>query len=318
MRKFVCYANLCYIFSTELRGIISLDLNHKPTKIKSQLNKYMLIIADIQKEYAGKIDRLDLDLIVAHVLKKSREFVLTHPEHALTTSQKLKTKNLLARRIKHEPLAYILGHKEFYGLDFKVTPDTLIPRPETELLVEEVLRELETKNQKLKTILDIGTGSGNIIISLAKNIHDKNNFAAIDISKNALLVAKQNAKKNKISEKIKFIHGNLLDGIKNIEDSIIIANLPYLSKEIYAATLPNVKKYEPRSALYSHKEGLDHYYRLLKQISQLNPTNCIIFMEISPEQKAKFPKIIKAHLPQAKIEFLKDLARKWRLCKITI
>lgn len=270
-------------------------------------------IADIQKEYFGKIDRLDLDLIVAHVLRRSREFVLTHPETKLTKNQELKTKKLLARRIKHEPIAYILGHKEFYGLDFKVTKDTLIPRPETELLIEEVLR-LAPKN---KNITDIGTGSGNIIISLAKNLSGKNTFTAVDISKKALSVAKQNAKLNQVSEKIKFIHGSLLDKIKNIDNSIIIANLPYLSKAIYSATLPNVKKYEPRSALFSPKEGLDHYDRLLKQAAQLNPANYTIFLEISPEQKNKLPKIIKAHLPQAKTTFLKDLARKWRLCKIT-
>lgn len=281
--------------------------------MKKSQNRPKLTIADIQKEYFVKIDRLDLDLIVGDVLKKPREFVMTHPEHTLTTNQKLKTKNLLARRMKHEPIAYILGYKEFYGLDFKVTPDTLIPRPETELLVELAIQETNIKKQT-SNIIDVGTGSGNIIISLAKNITGKNNFFAVDISKKALAIAKQNAIKNQV--KIKFIHGSLLDKITNIDNSIIIANLPYLSKEIYSATLPNVKKYEPRSALYSPREGLDHYDRLLKLIAQLDPTNCTIFLEISPEQKTKLPKIIKAHLPQVKIEFFKDLAKKWRLCKI--
>lgn len=281
----------------------------------------MPTISDIQKEYFGKLDHLDLEILIAHILKKSREFVLAHPETRLTKNQELKTKNLLARRMKHEPIAYILGHKEFFGLDFKVTPDTLIPRPETELLVEEVLRELETKNQKLKTILDIGTGSGNIIISIAKNQKIKTkNYYAVDISKKALTVSRQNAKRHKVD--IKFLHGSLLDKIKDADNSIIIANLPYLSEEIYADTLPNVKKYEPKSALYSPKEGLDHYEKLLKQISELKTKNqkleTSILLEISPEQKTKLPKIIKAHLPQAKTAFLKDLARKWRVCKITI
>ena len=280
----------------------------------------MTTIADIQKEYFGKIDRLDLDLIVAHVLKKNREFVLTHPETRLPKNQELKTKNLLARRMKHEPLAHILGRKEFYGLDFKVTPDTLIPRPETELLVEFAIQETNIKKQTTN-IIDIGTGSGNIIISLAKNLSGRNNFIAIDISKKALRVARQNAKANQVSERIKFIHGDLLDKIKNIDNSIIVANLPYLSQTIYSATLPTVKKYEPRSALYSPKDGLDHYEKLLKQINGLKTKNqelkTSVLLEISPEQKSKLPKIIKKHLPQAKIEFVKDLANKWRLCKIT-
>ena len=278
----------------------------------------MQTLNEIKKEYSKKIDHLDLDLIIAHVIKKPREFVLTHPEYTPTGAQIGKIRSFIHRRAKHEPLAYILGYKEFYGLTFKVTPDTLIPRPETELLVEEVLK-LKLKN---KNIFDVGTGSGNIIISLAKNISTKNNFIGIDISVETLKIAKQNAKANQVSEKIKFIHGNLLDKIKNLDNSIIIANLPYLSKEIYNTTAPNVKKYEPKSALYSPKEGLAHYRKLLQQVAILRSTmrdaRCAIFLEISPEQKTKLPKIIKTYLPKAKIEFQKDLAKKWRICKITI
>jgi len=286
----------------------------------------MPTISDIQKEYFGKLDHLDLELLVAHVLKKSREFVLAHPEFSVTSNQQLAISKKVSRRMKHEPLAYILGHKEFFGLDFKVTKDTLIPRPETELLVELAIQETNTKKQT-SNIIDVGTGSGNIIISLAKNTTGENNFFAVDISKKALAIAKQNAKKHKVD--IKFLHGNLLDPI--IKDRsmfhapcsmIILANLPYLSKEIYTATLPNVKKYEPKSALYSLKDGLDHYERLMDQIKGLKMacrlplTTC--YLEISPEQKAKLPKIIKNHLPQAKIEFHKDLAKKWRVCRIEI
>lgn len=274
----------------------------------------MKTLADIRKKYYQKINYLDLDLIIAHVIEKSREFILTHPEYEPTGAQIAKIRTFIQRRGKHEPLAYILGHKEFYGLNFKVTSNTLIPRPETELLVEEVLK-MEPKN---KNIFDIGTGSGNIIISLAKSITTKNNFIGIELSKEALKVAKQNAKTNQLAEKIKFIHGSLLDKIKDINESIIIANLPYLSKEIYAATLPNVKKYEPKSALFSPQEGLQHYEELFKQVAKLNPKGCTIFLEISPEQKNKLPKIIKTYLPQSKIEFQKDLAGKWRLCKIFI
>jgi release factor glutamine methyltransferase len=293
-------------------------------------------IADLQKEYFGQIDHLDFDLIVAHIIKKPREFVMSHPEFGLSTNQKLQTTNYLARRMKNEPLAYILGHKEFYALNFKVTPDTLIPRPETELIVELAIQEAITKkppstcrDQKIN-IIDIGTGSGNIIISLAKNLVidskfeiQNSKFFATDISSAALTVAKSNARLHNVNKKIKFLQGDLLepfiqDTKYKIQNTILIANLPYLSQKIYSATLPNVKKFEPKSALYSPKEGLSHYEKLFKQIVKFNPTNCTIYLEISPEQKTKLPKIIKTFLPKSKIEFKKDLASRWRVCKIII
>lgn len=295
----------------------------------------MRTIRDVEIKYAGKLDKLDLDLIVAHVIKKSREFVLAHPEHKIP---KFKIENLklkIARRRRGEPLAYILGHKEFYGLDFKVTKDTLIPRPETELLVEQALQEIQVESikNKVSSIIDVGTGSGNIIISVAKNTTQEAKFYATDISSKALKIAKQNTRTHKVNSKIRFLHGNLLDPIfgnwsrlggMEIGNSrmIILANLPYLSKEIYDATLPNVQKYEPKSALYSANEGLAHYEKLLKQIKELMITgHCsliTVLMEISPEQKTKLPKLIKEYLSQAKVEFQKDLTGKWRVCKIKI
>lgn len=278
----------------------------------------MTTIKDILKIYHSQIDYLDLELLIAHELKKSREFVLAHPEHRLTPGQKSKVESLIKRRLKHEPLAYILGHKEFFGLDFKVDRHTLIPRPETELMVEEVLK-LKPKN---KTLVDVGTGSGNIIIALAKNISPANEFYATDISAAALKIARQNARLHKVDKKIRFFKGSLLAPILKstnyklkTTDLIILANLPYLSKKIYAATGPNVKKFEPRSALFSPHDGLEHYEKLLLQIKN-HKINPLIFLEISPEQKPKITTLIRSILPAAKPEFFRDLAGKWRLCKI--
>ncbi|MDP1833547.1 MAG: peptide chain release factor N(5)-glutamine methyltransferase [Candidatus Moranbacteria bacterium] len=294
----------------------------------------MRTITDIRKEYFKKLDYLDLELIIAHALKKSREFVVSHLEYELSEARLAAIQSFVVRRAKHEPLAYILGHKEFYGFDFKVTPNTLIPRPETESLVEDVLRHLQAADRGQKTVIDIGTGSGNIIISLARILSDSkfqipnSKFYGIDISKEALRIAKHNAKSNGVSEKIKFLHGNLLEPMFEIHSAfriphsiIITANLPYLSREIYDATLPNVKKYEPKSALYSPDEGLAHYEALFKQlektIANYGP-QIEIFLEISPEQKTKLPKLIKKHLPDARVEFRKDLAGKWRVCHIAL
>jgi release factor glutamine methyltransferase len=296
-------------------------------------------IQTILASYRPEIDNLDLELILAHELKKSREFVLAHPEYKISENLIRQLAEKIARRRRGEPLAHILGHKEFYGLDFKVTKDTLIPRPETELLVETATCNMKhatcNKNEAIK-IIDIGTGSGNIIISIAKAIESKNLLHAscymlygIDISEKALIVAKHNAKKNNVAGKIKFLQGNLLEPILKdtrykIQDTryLLLANLPYLSKEIYSATLPTVKNFEPKSALYSPKAGLDHYEKLLKQIQALRKNcymlNASCFMEISPEQKKALTALIKKKLPSAKIEFKKDLAGKWRVCVISL
>ncbi len=287
----------------------------------------MTTIQTILEKYRPLLASLDVELLLAHELRKSREFVLAHPEIELTKKQEVKSKELIARRLKHEPLAYILGHKEFYGLNFLVTRDTLIPRPETEMLVEKTLQVIT----KIKTghinIIDVGTGSGNIIISIAKNLKKRKiNYFGVDISKKALQVAKHNAKKNNLA-KIKFLQGNLLDplvrnwelGIGNSK-TIVLANLPYLSKEIYSATLPTVKNFEPKSALYSPASGLAHYEKLLKQIKLLSTKYKIptTILEISPEQKPALKLLAVAYLPGARIDFQKDLAGKWRICEINL
>jgi len=296
-----------------------------------------MTIHDLFAKYFSKLDRLDLELISAHIIKKSREFVLAHPEYEIPKLKIVNCKLKIARRMNNEPLAYILGHKEFYRLDFKVNKHTLIPRPETELLVELAMQEVKSM-KKVASVVDVGTGSGNIIISLAKNLQNKKiKYFGVDISKKALQVAKYNAKKNKVNKKINFLHGDLLNNKKlfnkktkkQFNNLTIIANLPYLSKKNYGETLPNVKNYEPKSALYSSKNGLWHYEKLLQQIKNLHAsyspalpagrlfhTSC--FLEFSPEQKNNLKVLIKKILPSAQIEFKKDLAKKWRVCTIKL
>lgn len=278
-------------------------------------------IQHILNTYSQKLDRLDLELIIAHAIKKSREFILTHPEYEIKKNQLQIIHSLLHRRIKCEPLAYIFGEKEFHGMKYKVRSDVLIPRPETELLVEKIL-EADPKN---KIIIDVGTGSGNIIITIAKKLKEKNIFYGIDISKKALGIAKQNAKINRVEKKIKFLHGNLLEPIKKLpgfnsqhSNLIIAANLPYLSPKIYSSCSQDIKRYEPKSALISQKEGLCHYDKLMGQLIELEEKiyKLQIFLEISPEQKTKLPKIIKKYFSRSKINFHKDLSGRWRLCEI--
>lgn len=281
-------------------------------------------ITAIVKE--SKISHLDVEVILAYVLKKSREFILTHPELKISSHQSSVIGKLIRRRLTGEPIAYITGHKEFYGLDFKLNKYTLIPRPETELIVDKTLALLENKLHDI-IVIDIGTGSGNIIISLTKNSKTDTKYYAIDISNKALRIAKKNAKKHKAD--IKFFKGNLLTPIiKTLKletrnsTIIIVANLPYLSKEIFNAAPIDVKKFEPSSALYSPEAGLKHYRELLEQLKKIQIFNkklmITALLEISPEQKIPISKLIKNILPKAKIKFTKDLARKWRIAKIKL
>lgn len=295
-------------------------------------------------EYHRKFDLFELEILVAHELGKSREFVLAHPDCEMSPLKIKKLKLKISRRAKGEPIAYLTKRKEFYGLDFIVNKHTLIPRPETELLVENALELLRNMlRSKLRSkenfaVLDIGTGSGCIITAIANSMErgkwkvqraDEINYFATDISTEALKVAKKNARVHQVGKKIRFLHGNLLspltqDARYEIRDTslIIMANLPYLSKEIYQSASIDVKKYEPKIALYSHEQGLQHYRKLLEQIDNLSiashPLSTTIFLEISPEQKKLIADMIKNIFPLAKIEFIKDLAGKWRVCKIKL
>lgn len=216
---------------------------------------------------------LDAEILLSWTLKKPKSYLYTYPERKLINRELAKYKQYISRRAKGEPVAYLIGHKEFYGLDFLVNKHVLIPRPETELLVEEVL-----KNKKIKRIADIGTGSGCIAIALAKN-NPKLKIYATDISANALIIARKNTKKYKLKNII-FKKGNLLEPVKNMKLDAIIANMPYLSKKIYKKNYDNLK-FEPKIALLAGDDGLDCYRKLFHQINKLKHPPKYIYCEIN-------------------------------------
>jgi len=270
-----------------------------------------------------KIARLDAELLLAHVLGKSREWVLAHPDYEVCKVFKvIKFLKLTRKRAQDIPLAYLTKHKEFFGLDFFVNKNVLIPRPDTEIMVEEVLSLITyhiTHNTPI-TLIDVGTGSGCIPIVIAKSIRKSGlsvirNFFAIDISRKALRVAKINAKKHNV--KINFLHGNLLSPlinqstIKLINQSTIIitANLPYLTNEQF--TQESSIQNEPRLALVAEESGLALYRELLKQIQSLLTAYSLqltAFFEIDPNQSQSITKLIKSLLPNSEIEIKKNLA----------
>lgn len=284
----------------------------------------MTIQEILRKTYTEyKISPLDAEILLSLALTKPREYILAHPENKISPTQIKKYCSFAKRRSAGEPTAYIVGKKEFFGLDFIVNKNILIPRPETELLVELALQEIH--DTKYNAIIDVGTGSGNIIVSIAKNVpakrKNKINFFAIDISKKSLQVAKANARKNKVEKKIKFTQSDMLEYfLKNkieFENILIIANLPYVSPEIFQKNKSNLK-FEPKTALLSQNNGLAHYINLFEQIRLLITGHCSLIIEISPEQKPEIGHIIKKYLPKSKVKFFKDLAGKWRMAEIKI
>jgi len=279
-------------------------------------------ILSVLQQVHQKIDVLDAELLIAHVLKKPREWVLMHHEFKIEDLRLKIIKKLFARRAKCEPLAYLTGHKEFFGLDFVVNKHVLIPRPETEILVEDVIKTLANlRTCKLAHhLIDIGTGSGCIPISIANHIRKSGlsvypyiKTFATDISVKALRVARQNARKHGVS--IKFLQGDLLEpffktyNLKHITHNLIItANLPYLTKKQYNNS-PTIK-HEPKLALVAKKHGLEFYERLLKQIKRVASYKLQVtsFLEIDHGQSKKITQIIKQLLPHANVQIKKDLA----------
>lgn len=248
----------------------------------------------------------DTELILGFILNKKREWILSNPEFIIQKKIQKRFFRLILKRAKNYPIAYILKYKYFNGLKFKVNKNVLIPRPETEILINEVLKSIQWVDGL--TILDVGTGSGCISISIAKNLCDHNKtkntkIIASDISKLAINIAKKNAKLNGVYKKIKFIKSNLLKNIGDKNIDIIVANLPYVKTSWEHESI----KYEPRLALYSSKDGLSHYKKLLHQIKNLKFNPKYVFFEIDPDQTKILEDLTKKLFPKSEIQIKKDL-----------
>jgi len=217
----------------------------------------------------------------------------------------------LKRRAKGEPVAYITGKREFWSLELEVTPDVLIPRPETEILVEHAINILKERESPL--ILDIGTGSGAIAIALAKEIKDAFIWAT-DISERALEVAKKNAKKHDVENRIYFLKGDLFDAIrdKNIKFHLIISNPPYVSEKEYKELPREIKDWEPKRALFGGEDGLFFIKRIVRNSPIFLYPGGYLLIEISPTQVDKIKKLIEKTSCFESIKFLKDYSGRFR------
>ncbi|HKI79214.1 MAG TPA: peptide chain release factor N(5)-glutamine methyltransferase [Ignavibacteriaceae bacterium] len=223
--------------------------------------------------------RINAEHLLAHTLNCKRLELYLAFDRPLKENEINKYRELIRRRSKAEPLQYILGSVEFFGMDFKVAPGVLIPRPETEVLVENII-EIFDKKQEIK-ILDIGTGSGIIAISLAK--HFSNSVVtAIDISKEALEIAKYNSELNQTGDKISFYETDILSDNINLTNDydLVVSNPPYVSLEEFSELRPELSIYEPRFSLTDEDDGLKFYKEISKKSKNLLKQNGYLYFEL--------------------------------------
>lgn len=280
--------------------------------------KHLLSRSILELKKAGiPTPELDANILASASLDKDSVFLFSHSDYLPTNSEYSKFRRYVKRRCNLEPIAYILGHKEFYGNDFFVNKNTLIPRPETEFLVEEMLNIIREKlrsnlNQHL-SIIDIGTGSGCIIISLILDLIESNllnnnlSFCATDISSRALYVARKNARKFNVNNYIKFFNSDLFKNKKLPKKfDIVIANLPYVPIESRTKKRESID-FEPQSAIFSQNNGMELVLNLLKHI-QFNNCAKYILLELDSRNAKDLDKIARRLFPKASISLKKDLA----------
>lgn len=254
---------------------------------------------------------LDAEVLLAHVLARSRSWILAHPEYLLDEIQVRQIEHLVERLLSGEPLPYILGHWEFYGLDFILSPAVLIPRPETELLVENALGWLKLHSNR-RLVLDVGTGSGCIAVSLAVNCPDVK-IVASDISWEALLIARDNLERHCVNGKVHLLQSDLIPPTPQPFD-LLCANLPYIP----ADDLPYlpVASYEPALALNGGLLGTSLIERFLAGAPRVLAQGGLALLEIEASQGSWVTDCAQAAFPQADIHVLPDLVGRDRLLAI--
>ncbi len=249
---------------------------------------------------------LEAELLLMHLLGIDRTQLYLRLERELSPDDAEALGQILERRLRHEPIAYILGHREFFGHDFHVAPGVLIPRAESELLVEKTLALVESRfSHQDPVIADIGTGCGNIAVSLALLL-PRTRIYATDSPRQTLDIARINCDKHGVGDRVQLLHGDLLDPLPEPVD-IIIANLPYVRDEDLSQLSPEIRMFEPLSALAGGEDGLDKVRQLLSKAGEKLRPKGFIILEIGAGQGGVVASVAKSSFPQAKVELAKDL-----------
>jgi release factor glutamine methyltransferase len=272
--------------------------------------------------HAGQANaRLDAQVLLSHTLQVERSMLYAYPERTLTPEQEQQFLTLVERRSQGEPVAYLTGHKEFYGLDFVVDKRVLIPRPETELLVEAALNACRQMLEagRAPIVADIGTGSGIIPVTLAVLEPRLPYLYASDISAGALDVAYLNCQRHHVEQRVRLLRGDLLTPLPEPID-ILTANLPYIGTDELHDLAPDVRVYEPHLALFSGPRGLDLLRRFFMELqrSRKLAEGAVILVEIGYRQREPLTSLLHEIWPQAKIAFTKDYAGWDRVLQVTL
>ena len=279
------------------------------------LRKYSSIL----KEQGVNEAEESVKVILCHVLNLNSSSLFANTQRLLTAGEISNLENLVHKRIDHMPVAYLVNNKEFYGLDLYIDGRVLVPRPETETLVEVAIRFIEEWkqfNNRTMLIADVGAGSGAISVALASNVKDIKIFA-VDISREALDVAVINIKRYKLENRIAVVQGDLLQQVRG-ELDLVVANLPYIAEEDIELLPEEISRWEPRWALNGGKNGMEVMNKLIKQAAEkVNRGGCIL-LEIGKGQDTKICEIIMEILPQANTSLIRDMSGINRVVKIRI
>lgn len=254
---------------------------------------------------------IEAEVLLRHVLNLSRAALYANLDREITAEDAERYLHLVKRRSQGEPTAYITGHREFYGLDFQVDRRVLIPRPETEFLVE---KAVQLAGQGAMSFVDVGTGSGAIAVSLAVSVPWARVYAT-DISQDALEVARLNCRRHGVDEAVSLLTGDLLQPLPAPVD-VVVANLPYVRERDMCHV--NTVGFEPPLALYGGFDGLDKLRRLSAQVEGKLKAGGTLLLEIGRGQKRIVRSFLQCYFPAARIEFTPDLAGIPRVVGLTL
>jgi release factor glutamine methyltransferase len=253
--------------------------------------------------------RLDAEVLLCHVLTRDRAWLLAHMQDRLDDQAARHLERIVDRRAVREPLQYITGRQEFWGLEFVVTPDVLIPRPETELVVEAAIRAL--RNLPSPLLVDLCTGSGCIAVSIAKELKSSRIFA-VDQSEEALAVARKNSAAHDVSGRIRFLAGNLFQPIQELDIQgkvdVITANPPYIPSRDLPSLQPEVRDFEPEMALIAGTEGTEIHERIIKEAPLFLKKGGSLIMEMGVGQAERLIAVAETSGVFTTPEIQKDLA----------
>ena len=252
--------------------------------------KEILIKYSKELEEISSTPRLDVETLLQRVLGVDRLYILLNLDRVLSNDEEQLFNKFIEERLNNRPIAYIVGNREFMGLDFYVQEGVLIPRPDTEILVEEVIELAKDKGKV--NILDIGTGSGAITVSLAKYLENAK-VTSVDISDIALEIGKRNAMENNVVDRIDFIKSDLFSALdKNVKFDIIVSNPPYIKREVIETLDKQVKDFEPYNALEGGIDGLDFYRAITTQAKDFLKEGGILAYEVGHDQSEDVSKLM--------------------------